>query len=180
MEAKREHLAIAWLERLHDSGELGRILAALELLKGRRALLCDLEWTFVLATITHLVERGHGAFPREVDNEVARDGEDPGVEARLAVVLRAAPEDADPDLLEEVLSHLALVRQEHEITHQPMLIGLDEMVEQLRVLPLEAASYRSVFTLNLSGGFGGQCDRGLHVQYRRESSAKSLGGARGN
>ncbi len=81
----------------------------------------------------------------------------------LPLYCEPAPEHPNPDLLEQVFGHLALVRQEHEVAHQAVLIGLDELVEQLGVLPFQAAGYRSVLTLNLAYGFGGEDRWGLHV-----------------
>src|SRR5215472_8054130 len=163
VEAEREHLAIARLQRQHDRGELSGILATLELLERRRAFLRDLERALIFAALAHLIERRHGALAREVDDEVAGDGEDPGVEAGFAVVLRSALEDTNPDLLEEVFGHLALVRQEHEIAHEAVLISLDQTIEQLRILPFQAASDRSVLTLDLPDSFGSKSGGGLHV-----------------
>jgi len=44
-----------------------------------------------------------------------------------------------------------------------MLVGLNQLVEQLRILALEASSNRSVLTLNGFGSFCSQDDGGSHV-----------------
>jgi hypothetical protein len=44
-----------------------------------------------------------------------------------------------------------------------MLIGLDQLIEQLRILTLEAASDRSVFTLDLLGFGCGQNNGDSHA-----------------
>jgi 23S rRNA (guanosine2251-2'-O)-methyltransferase len=56
-----------------------------------------------------------------------------------------------------------------------MLIRLDQLIEQLRIMLLESARNRSVLTLNLSSRLCRQCDRGSHVLYGRLLLAKSLG-----
>src|SRR5579875_9004 len=114
VEAKGQNFAIARLEREHHLGELGGVFAAAKLFRRGRTFLCDFEGPLVLTAFAHLVERGHGALAGEIDDEVARDGEDPGVEASLAVVLRAALQNTDPDLLKEVFGYLALAGQERE------------------------------------------------------------------
>ena len=77
-----------------------------------------------------------GALP--VDDQVARNGEEPGLEFRFAVVLMATLEHADPGFLEKVLGAFGTAGDVHEITEEAVLILLDQAVEQIRVAPLQA------------------------------------------
>src|SRR5258707_612500 len=58
----------------------------------------------------------------------------------LAVVLMAAFQHANPGFLEEVLGQFAISRQVNQIPEQPVLILLDETVQQVRIAPAETAS----------------------------------------
>src|SRR5260370_29711605 len=71
--------------------------------------------------------------------QVPRDGEQPGLESRLAVVRMPALEDADPRLLEKVFGPLFVSCDVHEIAEQAILILLDQPVEQIGVAPPQAA-----------------------------------------
>ena len=52
----------------------------------------------------------------------------------------AAFQHANPGFLEEVFRQFAIARQVDQITQKPMLILLDEMVEQVWIAAAEAAS----------------------------------------
>ncbi len=164
MEAQCQYFAIARLQGQHHGGKLRCILAVLEVVQGRGAVFGDLEGPLVFAAFAHFVKASHDALAGKVDHQVARDGENPGIEAGLAVVLRAAPQDANPDFLKEVFGHFALAGEEHQIAHQAVLVGFDELIEQLRVLALQPARNPSVFTLDLPGGLRGQHDLGFHLE----------------
>src|SRR5260370_33935685 len=58
----------------------------------------------------------------------------------LAVVLMAAFQHANPGFLEEVLGQFTISRQINQIPEQPVLILLDETVQQVRIAPAETAS----------------------------------------
>jgi len=60
----------------------------------------------------------------------------PGEAAPAAAGVRGA----NPGLLEEVLRQFTISRQVDQITKKPMLILLDETVQQVRVAPAETAS----------------------------------------
>src|SRR5713101_1677420 len=70
---------------------------------------------------------------------MARDGEEPGFKFRLSVVLVAALKDADPGLLEKILGALSVSRYVYQVAEQPILILLDQAVEQIGVALLQAA-----------------------------------------
>ena len=139
---------------------LGAILTRAELIERRRLVVDDLERPLVVAAFAHLVEAGHGAFAGEIDDEVARDGEQPGVEAGLAVELRAAQQHADPGLLEEILRDLAVAGEEEQIAQQPVLKLFDQAIEQLGILALQALRDDEGICLGLGdGGSGDVRDR---------------------
>src|SRR6476619_2761074 len=68
-----------------------------------------------------------------VDHQVTRNGEEPGLELGLAVVLVAALQDAYPCFLEKILGALAIASDVKQIAEQPVLILLDQAVEQLGI-----------------------------------------------
>src|SRR5690242_6238273 len=74
-----------------------------------------------------------------VDNEVARDRHQPGLELVARAVLRAAFEDANPGVLEDVLCELRISREVEEVAIQAMLILLDELIEYGRVAAAQSA-----------------------------------------
>ncbi len=84
----------------------------------------------IFAGFAHLIEGGHLALAREIDDKVAGDGEEPGIEAGFAVVLRAAEQDTHPGFLEEIFGGLAFAGEEEEIAQEAMLVGLDELIEE--------------------------------------------------
>ncbi len=53
----------------------------------------------------------------------------------------AAFHHANPGLLEEVLGQIAIPCQVDQIAQQPMLILLDETVQQVRIAPAKTTSY---------------------------------------
>ena len=70
---------------------------------------------------------------------MARDGEEPGFEFRLAVVLVAALENADPRFLKKIFGAFFVSGDIHQVAEQAVLILLDQAVEQIGVALLEAA-----------------------------------------
>jgi len=150
-EAEDEDLAGVGFERVEDFVDLGAVFADLDLLEGGRIVNGELDGAVVLGAVRELVEADGGALAGEIDNEVAGDGEEPSVEAGFAVVLGAAEEDADPGLLEEVFGDLAVAGKEEEVTEEAMLVLLDEPVEEVGVLPLEAAGDGGVLGVSLRG-----------------------------
>ena len=76
-----------------------------------------------------------------IDDQVARDREEPGVKFRFAVVLVPALQHADPGLLKEVFGALAISRYVEQIPEQPVLLLLNETVEQLWVAASQPEGY---------------------------------------
>ena len=151
VEAKNKDFSVVRFKLEENFGYLGGVFAGSELFERRGAGHGDLEGAVVVASFAHLVERGHGALAGEIDDEVAGNGEEPGVEAGLAVVLGSAEEDAHPGLLEEVFGDFALAGEEEQVTQEAVLIELDEVIEQLWILTLEATRDLRALGLSLYG-----------------------------
>jgi len=83
--------------------------------------------------VAEFFEAGDFLAARRVDHQIPRNGEQPGVELRFAVVLAAALQHANPRFLEEVFSKRGIAREKEQITVEPLLVLLDQAVEQVRV-----------------------------------------------
>jgi hypothetical protein len=70
-----------------------------------------------------------------VDGEISCHRIKPSDEFVLTVRLMATFQHTNPCFLEEVLRQFTISREVHQITQQPMLILLDETVQQLRIAP---------------------------------------------
>ena len=64
-----------------------------------------------------------------VDDQVARDGEEPRFKFEFAVVLVAAFKNADPSLLEKIFGAFFAGGDEEQIAEESVLIKLDQSVE---------------------------------------------------
>ena len=107
-----------------------------------------IEWRFAVF-ISH-VERGvfFGAGERidasrffaamPIKNEIAGDGEKPGFKFPFAVVLVAAFEDTQPGFLEKILGAFAVGGEMQQVTEQPELVLLDQLIEQFGITALQA------------------------------------------
>src|SRR5882762_266779 len=98
----------------------------------RRIITGELHWRAVVG-VRQRIETFHFPLALPVDDQVARDREEPGVKFRFAVVLVPALQHADPGLLKEVFGALAISRYVEQIAEQPVLVLLNETVEQLWV-----------------------------------------------
>src|SRR6267378_1571626 len=87
-------------------------------------------------------------LPPIVDRQISRDRIKPCAEFMASIVLMAALQHANPGFLEKVLCQLTISRQVNQITKQPMLILLDETVQQVRIAPAKAASNCAGFGLH--------------------------------
>ena len=86
------------------------------------------------------VQADRTLLPQIVDGQISRDRIKPGAEFVTAVVLVAAFQHADPCFLEEVLRQFTISRQIDQITKKPVLVLLDETVQQVGITPAEATS----------------------------------------
>src|SRR5215472_3893440 len=77
-----------------------------------------------LSTFRRVKAEG-SALAEVVESEIARDAEEPGLEAGMAVVGGAALEDTKPGFLHEIVDALAPAEQINEIANKAVLILLD-------------------------------------------------------
>src|SRR5439155_18666854 len=90
-----------------------------------------------------------GALP--IDDQMPRDGEEPGFEFRLAIVLVAALENADPRFLKKIFGAVFVSRDVDQVAEQAILIPLDQAVEQIGVPLLYASRDASCFIAHQRG-----------------------------
>src|SRR5579864_5381038 len=82
-----------------------------------------------------------GRFRRRlIDGEVPGDRVQPSAELVPAVILMTAFQYPHPCFLEQVFGDGTICRQAHKVTQQPMLVLLDETVQQVRVSPAKATN----------------------------------------
>ena len=79
---------------------------------------------------TSRIQTEDAALAQVVDGEIARDGEEPGLEAGAAVVGATALQNAQPGLLHQVVDEIAPPEQVDEVADQTELILLDQVVQQ--------------------------------------------------
>src|SRR5882757_3303825 len=124
VKTKDENLTVVRFQLQQHLRDLSGVLTGLKLFERRWAVHCDLKRPLILSVFVHLVEACHGALAGEVDDEIAGDGKQPGVEPGLSVVLRSAQQHPHPGLLEEILGDLASAGEEEQIAQQAVLIQL--------------------------------------------------------
>ena len=71
-----------------------------------------------------------------VNRQVARNAKQPGAELVASIVLAAALEDANPRLLKKVFGQIAAAGQVNQIAQQPVLIFLDQPIQQIGIATL--------------------------------------------
>jgi 23S rRNA (guanosine2251-2'-O)-methyltransferase len=149
VEAEDQHFAVKRLQGKQSFGYPLSILARLIGLKGGGTLGGHVEGTAVFACFAHGFQAAHSALPPHVDDQVAGDGEQPGIESGLAIELIAALQYPHPGFLENIFCHLPVPGEVEEVTQQAMLILNDELIEQLRIVALEALGNDSVLVVGL-------------------------------
>src|ERR1700679_1514190 len=113
------------MERIERQQSLRYALAAFTgyaKVKGRRLVSGHFKWAVIFSGLAHCLKAAHSPLPAHIDYQVARDGEEPGIKAGIAVELRAAHQHAHPGLLEKILGHLAVPCEVKQIAQQAMLI----------------------------------------------------------
>src|SRR5215470_14309835 len=81
------------------------------------------------------------SFPAHVvDGQITRHSIEPSREFVSAIVLTATLENANPCFLEEVLGEVTIPCEAYQIPEQPVLILLDELIQQLGIAPAKTAS----------------------------------------
>ena len=141
MEAENQNLAIESVHLHHGYGDSLPIFAIGAAVEGSWLVIGDFKGhgpVVVVLAFEEFVKTRHGSFASLVDDQIASDGEEPCVKTRLTIELSTPDHDPHPDLLEEILSHLAVAGQIEEIAQEPMLEADDQLVEQACVLALEA------------------------------------------
>ena len=78
----------------------------------------------------------------QIEHQMPRDGKQPGFELRLAIVLIAAVQNADPGLLKQVFGRLRPGGQIEQIAEEALLILLDQAIEQIGIAPPQSARQR--------------------------------------
>src|ERR1700722_3596005 len=149
MKAEYKHFAVQRFQRKQGFRYPLSILARLVGFKGGGTLGGHVEGTAVFAGFAHSFQAAHGALPPHIDDQVASDGEQPGIEPGLAVELVAALQHPHPGFLKNVFCHLPVPREVEEITEQAVLILDDELIEQLRIVALEALGNDSILAVGL-------------------------------
>jgi hypothetical protein len=163
VEAENEHFAMKRVEREESFSDELAAFESGEMLE-RSFLLADhFERAFFVAGLAHFLEAGHGTAAAEIDDEVAGDGEEPGIEARIAVELSAAEEDTHPGFLEEVFGELAIAGEIEQIAQEAVLVLQNQLVKELGVMALEAFGDAGVFGPDLIGELERCC---THVNFR--------------
>jgi hypothetical protein len=141
MEPEHQHFAV---QRVQPHQRGSNPLAVFKIrhpVEGRRLVVRDLEGhgpVVFAAALEQLIQAAHGPLAPQVDNQIARDGKQPGLKTRLAVELPAPHQNPHPDLLEQVLGHLAVPGQIQQIPHQPVLVADNQLIQQPGILALQA------------------------------------------
>jgi 23S rRNA (guanosine2251-2'-O)-methyltransferase len=151
VEAEDQHFAVEWFQRKQSFRHTLSILAGLVSLKGGGTLSCNVKRTAVFACFAHGFQAAHGALPPHIDDQVAGDSEQPCIEPGLAVELVAAFQHPHPGFLEDVFRHLTVPGEVQEVTQQAVLILDDELIQQLRIVALEALGNGRVLVEGLFG-----------------------------
>src|SRR5581483_6170525 len=109
------------------------IFARSNRIEGRGSGRGDVERVLASVLLLQSFEACGRLLARPIDDEVARNGKEPGVELRFTVVLTPAFHHPDPGFLEDVFGEFAVAGEKDEVTKQPVLIALDQAVEEFRV-----------------------------------------------
>jgi len=112
--------------------------------------------------VCQLFETGEFLAAGDVDDQMARNGEEPGFEFGFRVVLAAALEHANPGFLEEVFGESWIAGEEKQVTIEALLILLDEAIEKVRIAAAKAISQGLAFVSHEAG-----------EEYRRPWNRKS-------
>ena len=77
------------------------------------------------------IQADRAFLPQIIDGQISRDRVKPGASFVPAVVLVAAFQHADPGFLEKVFRQFPISRQIDQITKKPVLVLLDETIQQV-------------------------------------------------
>src|SRR5580658_5012733 len=170
MEAEHQHFAVQGVEPEQCPGDPLAVFEVGDAVKGSGLAVLGLEahgTIVVMVALKELIEAAGGALAALVDDQVARDGEQPGLKPRLPVELAAAHEYAHPDLLKKIFGHLSMSCEIKKIAQQAVLVADDQLVEQPGILTLEPLCNSQIFPARqlISGGGrtkSGKCGSKAH------------------
>src|SRR5579862_3775923 len=148
MEAQHQAFAIEHVDLQEHLGNAMTVFEAGKVIEGGGLGVGKLEAhgpVVVIRAFEEFVQAGDHALAAIVNDQVARNGEQPGIEARLAVKLPAADQYPHPDLLKEVFGQFAAAGQKEQVAQQTMLIADDQFVQQTGFLLLEPGGDGKVF-----------------------------------
>ena len=149
MESQNENFAVQGIEGEEGCGDALAIFKPPIIFKGCRVVAGDFQAAIVLAAFAELFKAEHGALAANVDDEIAGDGVEPGVKARLTFELRAADKDPHPRFLKEVFGQFAIAGEVEQVAQQAMLVLNDEAVQDSGILPTQALRNSCILTAGL-------------------------------
>ena len=92
--------------------------------------------------IAEFFEAGDFLAARNIDDEIARDGEEPRFEPGLGVVLLTAFEDTNPGFLKKIFGERCIAGEEEKIAVEALLVSLDQAIEDVRIAVAESIGKR--------------------------------------
>src|ERR1700735_4821897 len=137
METEDQYFTMERLERQQSLGDALPVLVGLICLKRRRTVSGHIEGPAVFARFAPRFQAAHGSLAAHVNDQVAGDGEQPGIEAGLAIELVASLQYTHPGLLEDIFRSLAVAGEVEQVAQQAMLVLNDQLIEQLRIVALQ-------------------------------------------
>lgn len=128
-----------------------------------------------LGRVRQLVE-AFGAFSAAgIDHQVTRDGKQPGLELRLAVVLMTPGKNPQPGLLKKISGGLPAARQIEQVAEEAVLVKSNQALEQLGITASQAARQRSGLRLHREGE---KVNRAVHSTFLYEGPRRKDAGTK--
>jgi hypothetical protein len=110
--------------------------------------------------IGQFLEAAEFLAARNVNDQVARDGQQPRLKFGLGIVLVAAFEHANPRFLEKIFGQRGVAGKKQKITIQALLVLLNQAIENLWIALAEAVSQDLAFVSHEPGEeYRGPCHR---------------------
>ena len=174
MEAQDQNFAMEGIEGEERFGDELSAFEGGEMIEGGFLVAGNFEGALFVAGLAEFFEAGHGAAAAQIDDEVAGDGEEPGIEAGIAVELGAAHEHTHPGFLKKVFGDFAIAGEVKEVAEEAVLIFENQLVEDMRVMTLEAFGYAGILGAHLAGELERCC---LHITFSDgQRAAEDAGG----
>ena len=142
MKPQEEHFAV--IGRDFQERELHGllVLARNQELQWRNALFVGRVERLAGLGVAKLLEAGNFFAARYIDDEIARDGEEPRFEPGLGVVLLTAFEDTNPGFLKKIFGERCVAGEEEKIAVEALLVSLDQAIEEVRIAAAESIGKR--------------------------------------